>query len=75
MGYMKGVYKMLVGKLEWKKTFGRPRHRWEENTTMDVSEIGWEYVNGIHLVHDRDSWGALMKALINFGFHKRRRIS
>jgi hypothetical protein len=28
---MRNAYKILVGKPEWKRTFGRPRHRWEYN--------------------------------------------
>jgi hypothetical protein len=44
----------LDGKLEGKRPLGRPRHRWESNTGMDVREIGWEYVHWIHLAQDRD---------------------
>jgi hypothetical protein len=29
MGYMRNAYKVLVGKPERKKTFVKPRHRWE----------------------------------------------
>jgi hypothetical protein len=28
-------------KLEGKKPFGRPRHRWEDNIKMDLQEVGW----------------------------------
>jgi hypothetical protein len=28
MGYMRNTYEMLVGKLEWKRSLGRLRHRW-----------------------------------------------
>jgi hypothetical protein len=31
MGENRGVYRVLVGRLEGKKPLGRPRHRWEDN--------------------------------------------
>jgi hypothetical protein len=34
-------YNILVGKSEGKKLLGRPRHRWEDNTGMDLKEIWW----------------------------------
>jgi hypothetical protein len=46
----------LVGKTEGKKPLGRPRHRWEDNTRMNVKEIAWEGVNWIHLAQDRNQW-------------------
>jgi hypothetical protein len=30
----------LVGKLERKRQFGRPRRRWEDNIRMDLRGIG-----------------------------------
>jgi hypothetical protein len=33
---------------------GRPRHRLEDNTEMDLKRIGWEFVNWVHLAQDRD---------------------
>jgi hypothetical protein len=37
-----------------KQPFGRPRHRWKNNIKMDLKEIGYEFVNCIHLAQDRD---------------------
>ena len=34
MGERRGVYKVLVGKHEGKRQFGRPRRRWEDNIKM-----------------------------------------
>jgi hypothetical protein len=31
----------LIGKTEGKRPFGRPWSRWENNTEMDLREIGW----------------------------------
>jgi hypothetical protein len=37
----RGVYRVLVGKSEGKRPFGRPRCRWEDNIKMDLLEGGW----------------------------------
>jgi hypothetical protein len=42
------------------------RHRWEDNIRMDLREIGWEYLDWIHLAQDRDQWWTLVNAIINF---------
>jgi hypothetical protein len=47
------------------RPFGRPRSRWEDNTEMDLREIGWEGVNWIHLAQDRDQWWALVNTVMN----------
>jgi hypothetical protein len=36
-----GMYRVLVGKLEEKRSLVRPRHRWEDNNKMDHQEVGW----------------------------------
>jgi hypothetical protein len=36
-----GVYRVLVGKPEGKRSLGRPRHRWEDNIKMDHQEVDW----------------------------------
>jgi hypothetical protein len=51
----------------WKEeSFGRPRHRWEDNIRMDRREIGCgESVDWIHLVQDRDQWWGLVNMVMN----------
>jgi hypothetical protein len=44
---------MLIGKPEGKRSLGRPRRRWKD-IKMDFWEIGWEFVNWIHLAQNRD---------------------
>jgi hypothetical protein len=39
-GESRSVYRVLVGKPEGKRTFGRPRHRWEDYVKMDLQEVG-----------------------------------
>ena len=36
----RGVYRVLVGKPEGKRIFGRPRRRWEDNIKMDLQQKG-----------------------------------
>jgi len=40
MGEKRGVYRVLVGKPEGKRPYGRPRLRWEDNIQMDLQEVG-----------------------------------
>jgi len=43
------VYNILVGKPEGRRPFGRTRTRWEDNSRLDLREIGWEDVDWIYL--------------------------
>ena len=36
MGYVRGVYRVLVGKPEGRRPLGRPRHRWVDNIRVDL---------------------------------------
>jgi len=40
MGERRGVYRVLVGKPEGTRTFGRPKRRSEDNIKMDAQEVG-----------------------------------
>ena len=66
-GERRGVYRVLVGKPKGKRTPGRPRHRWEDNITMDLQEVGCAAVDWIDLVQDRDRWRALVNVVMNLG--------
>jgi hypothetical protein len=57
--------RVLVGASEGKGPLVRPRHRWEDNIKMDVTEVVWEGMCWIDLVHDRDMWRAVVNALMN----------
>jgi hypothetical protein len=65
MGEKRNSYRLLVGKLEGKRTLGRPRRRWLDNIKMDLVEIGWGGVDWIGLAQDRDRWRALVNAVMN----------
>jgi len=38
----RGVYRVVVGKLEEKRPLRRPRRRCEDNIKMDLQEVGCE---------------------------------
>jgi hypothetical protein len=40
LGERRGVYRILVGKPERKRSLGRPRRRWKDNIKMDLMETG-----------------------------------
>ena len=40
MGHRRGAYRVLVGKPEGMRVFGRPRCRWEDNIKIDIQEVG-----------------------------------
>jgi len=65
MGEERGVYRVLVGKLEGKRPLERPRCRWVDNIRMDLQEVGCGYMDWIGLAQDRGRWRMLVSAVIN----------
>ena len=65
MEIFRNAYKVLVGKPESKRPFGRPRRRWEDNIKMDVREVGCDPRDWITPAEDRDQWRAYVRAVMN----------
>jgi len=40
----RGVYRILVGKPEGRRSLGRPRRRWMDNIRMELQEVGCGYM-------------------------------
>jgi len=64
-GERRGVYRVLVGKLEGRRPLGRPRRRWKDNIKMDLQEAGCGAMDWIELAWDRDRWRTLVNAVMN----------
>jgi hypothetical protein len=50
---------------EVRKPLGRPRRSWVDDIKMDLRELGWDGIDWIDLVQDRDHWRALVNTIIN----------
>jgi hypothetical protein len=68
MGEMINAYRIFVGKPEGTESLGGLRDRWEDNVRMDLGYIGWEVVDLMHLVQERDQWWAFVNMVLNFQF-------
>jgi hypothetical protein len=54
-----------MGKPEGTRPLGRPRRRWVDNIKMDLRQTGWDGMDWIDLVQDRDQWRALVNTVVN----------
>jgi hypothetical protein len=53
------------GKTRGKEAIGRPKRRWEDNTKMDLQEVGLGCGDWIESAQDRDRWRALVSKVKN----------
>jgi hypothetical protein len=51
---MRNAHKVLVGKPEGKRPFGRREHRGQDNTKNNLIEVGRESVDWIRVTRNRD---------------------
>jgi hypothetical protein len=72
MGTGIGTYRVLVGRSERKRPLGRPRRRWEDNSKMDLREIGIDEANWSQLAQDRVQWRTFVNKVINLRVPKER---
>jgi hypothetical protein len=54
MGERRGIYRVLVGKLEGNRPLGRPRQKWEDDIKMDLQAVECGGMDWIKLAQDRD---------------------
>jgi hypothetical protein len=60
-------HRILMGKHEGKRSFGRPRHGGEVNFNMDFQETGCEDMYRINLAKNRDMWWTVVNMVMNLG--------
>jgi hypothetical protein len=65
MGEKRNAYRILVGMPEGKRPLERPRCRWVDNIKMDLREIGWDVVDCMDIVQDKEQWMALVNTVLN----------
>jgi hypothetical protein len=63
VGEGRSVYR--VGRPEGKRALERPRLRWENNTNMDLREIGIDGANWIRLAQVRVQWWVFVSMIMN----------
>jgi len=66
MGKKRGLYRVLVGKPEGKRPFGRARRRGKDNIKMDLQEVGCADKDWIELAQDRERCRTLVNAVKKF---------
>jgi hypothetical protein len=59
LGENENAYRILVGKLERKRSLGSSKYRWEDNIKMDLREIGWGDMDSIDRLRIGTSGGLL----------------
>jgi hypothetical protein len=64
-GENRAVYRVLVGKPDGTRPFGKLRHRWKDNIKMDLQEVGCGSMDWIELAQNRDRWRALVDVVMN----------
>jgi hypothetical protein len=65
MGDRRGVYRVLVGRLEVKRPLERPMRRRDYNIKMDLQEVGWRGPGSIALAQNRGRWRVFINAVTN----------
>ena len=66
MDERRGVYRVLVGELEGKRSLGRPRRRWDDNIKMNIQKVERGGMDWINLAQDKDGWRAVVNAVMIF---------
>jgi hypothetical protein len=61
----RGVYRVLVGRPEFKKPLRRPKRRWKYNIKLEIGDIGIEVENWIQLAEDRVQWRVFVNTVMN----------
>jgi hypothetical protein len=71
-GEERGIYRLLIRRLEGRRPLGRSRYRSEDNIKLDLREIRIEGSKWIRLVQDMAQWLAFVNTVMSL--HKESRI-
>jgi hypothetical protein len=63
--YIYMQYTTLVGKPDGKRPLGRTRCRYVDNIKIDLRETGWDGMDWIDLVQERNQWRGLLSTAMN----------
>jgi len=63
-GERTGAHRVLVGKPEVKRPFGRTRRRWKDNIKIEFQELGWG-MDLIVLAQKRNRGRGVVNAVMN----------
>ena len=64
-GDRRGAHKVLVGRPDGKRIFGKRVCRWEDNIKMELQDVGWESIDWIDVTQKMDRWRPLVNAVMN----------
>ena len=65
MEVVRTAFKILTVTPAGKRTFEKPRRRWEDNIRMDFKELGINTRNCVNSAQDKGYWRALVNTAFN----------
>lgn len=65
IGDKTGAYRVLVGRLEGKRSPERPTHTRKDNIKTDLLEVVWGCMDWIHFAQDRERQWAHVNAVMS----------
>jgi hypothetical protein len=63
MGKKRKEYRVLVGKTEGRRPFGRPSRRWKYSIKIYLKQVRWRAMDSFDVAEDRERWGGINKKL------------
>jgi hypothetical protein len=64
ISYVRVVYSVLVGRLEWKRQLRRSRRRWDDNIKTGLREIDLDGPNCIRLAQATVQWRSFVNTVM-----------
>jgi hypothetical protein len=64
-GEKRNAYRLFVGNPEEKRPPGRSRHMWFSNINQNLIEKGWDGLDWIVLVQNKEKWRIHVNVIMN----------